>query len=111
MSISSKQYHKNLNAWELSYAKIWGVGVKWVEGKCSNCAQGNIVINHEVSPDHHIKMVAVDILIALLKYNSHSITIHLFKIYNGFQYIHRVVQLSHNLTLAHFHHPRKKPNK
>lgn len=47
------------------------------------CAQENIVIDHEASADHHIKMVVADILIALLKYHSHSITFHLFEVHNS----------------------------
>lgn len=44
----------------------------------NGCAQENMVIDYEVSLDHHIKMVSGDILIALLKYYSHSIPILLF---------------------------------
>lgn len=53
------------------------------------CVQENAVIDHEVSPDHHIKMIAVDSVTALLKHNSHTIKIHLFTVHNsnGFQYI------------------------
>lgn len=58
-------------------------GKGWVNWGVKECAQENIVIDHEASADHYIKMVVVDILIALLKYNSHSITIRLFKVYNS----------------------------
>lgn len=38
-------------------------------GDRNGCVQENIVIDHKVSPDHHIKMVVLDISTALLKYN------------------------------------------
>lgn len=58
-------------------------GKHWVNWGVKECAQENIVSEHEASADHHIKMVVIDILIALLKYNSHSITTHLSKMYNS----------------------------
>lgn len=47
------------------------------------CAQENIVLDYEVSSGHHIKMITVDIVTAILKYNSHTIIIHLFVVYNS----------------------------
>lgn len=57
------------------------------------CAQENIVLDHEVSSDHPIKMIAVDIVTALLKYSSHTIIIHLFVVYNSMVFsLFRAVQ-------------------
>lgn len=57
------------------------------------CAQENIVFDHEVFSDHHIKMTVIAIVTALLKYNSYAIIIHLFIVYNSvFFSIFRAVQ-------------------
>lgn len=52
---------------ELSCARNREAGVEW--GGDGRVCPKNTVTDHEVSPDHHIKMIDVDTLTALLKYN------------------------------------------
>lgn len=105
MSISSKKYHEHLNACELSCAKIWGTGVERAGGWKG--VPRKRVICHEVSWSS--LTVPVDILTALLKCNSHTITIHLFKVYNLMVFsIFRVVQLPYKSSFRTFSSPHKE---
>ena len=65
VSISSKEYHEHLNPWELGCARTWWAGIEWVGG-WKGVPREIQQIDHEVSPDYHIKAIAADILMVLL---------------------------------------------